>query len=65
MFSLDEGTDVGRDDGTPVSPQYNSPFAFNGSIQRVTLDVQGQSAADRAISERLLAEAVRNKRLAD
>lgn len=37
MFSLDEGADVGRDDGTPVTEDYKVPFAFNGTIEKVVI----------------------------
>ncbi|MGF1466695.1 MAG: arylsulfatase [Sandaracinaceae bacterium] len=37
-FSLSETFDVGRDSGTPVAPQrYETPFAFEGSLDRVTI----------------------------
>lgn len=39
-FSLDEGTDVGRDDGTPVTEAYASPFPFTGRIEKVTIDLK-------------------------
>ena len=39
-FSLDEGTDVGRDDGTPVTEAYASPFAFTGKIEKVRIDLK-------------------------
>lgn len=40
MFSLDEGADVGRDDGTPVSEDYPVPAAFTGRIDKVTVEVR-------------------------
>jgi arylsulfatase len=39
-FSLDEGTDVGRDDGTPVSEAYASPNRFTGLIREVRVDLK-------------------------
>jgi arylsulfatase len=39
MFSLDEGTDVGLDEGTPVTEAYASPFAFTGTIRKVTVAI--------------------------
>ncbi|HKC54989.1 MAG TPA: arylsulfatase, partial [Vicinamibacterales bacterium] len=36
-FSIDEGADVGKDGGTPVSGAYASPFAFTGKIASVTV----------------------------
>jgi len=40
MFSLDEGTDVGRDDGTPVPEEYKVPFAVTGALQRVEVKLR-------------------------
>jgi arylsulfatase len=40
MFSLDEGTDVGRDDGTPVTEDYKVPFAFTGAIGKVEVKLR-------------------------
>ena len=40
MFSLDEGTDVGRDDGTPVTEDYKVPFAFTGAIRKVEIKLR-------------------------
>jgi len=40
MFSLDEGTDVGRDDGTPVTEDYRVPFAFTGAIKNVEVTLR-------------------------
>ena len=40
MFSLDEGTDVGRDDGTPVTEDYKVPFAFTGTIRKVEVKLR-------------------------
>jgi arylsulfatase A-like enzyme len=39
-FSADEGTDVGRDDGTPVSEAYASPNRFAGKIAQVRVDLK-------------------------
>jgi hypothetical protein len=38
-FSADETFDVGRDDGSPVSDLYASPFKFDGVINRVEIDI--------------------------
>jgi hypothetical protein len=32
VFSLDEGADVGSDEGTPVTEAYTVPFKFTGKI---------------------------------
>ena len=40
LLSLDETADVGRNDGTPVTEDYKVPFAFNGTIDKVTIDLR-------------------------
>jgi arylsulfatase len=35
-----ETLDVGKDLGTPISPAYESPFAFTGAIETVVLDLK-------------------------
>lgn len=39
LFALGEGFDVGRDEGTSVTPEYAPPFEFNGAIDRVVFDL--------------------------
>ncbi len=48
FFSLTgDGLCVGRDSGSPVSPDYTAPFAFSGgSIERVVVDVSGEPYID-------------------
>lgn len=48
MFALTgDGLCVGRDSGSPVSPDYVSPFAFTGGrIDRVAVDVSGEPYVD-------------------
>ena len=47
-FSLSgDGLRVGRDGGSPVSPDYVAPFAFSGgTIERVVVDVSGTPYLD-------------------
>jgi arylsulfatase len=47
-FSLaGEGLCVGRDSGSPVSPDYKPPFAFTGgTIEAVVVDVSGEPFVD-------------------
>jgi arylsulfatase len=41
MFSVDEGADVGVDEGTPVTEAYTSLGSrFTGTIRRVTVEVR-------------------------
>jgi arylsulfatase A-like enzyme len=48
FFSMaGEGLCVGRDSGSPVSPDYKPPFAFTGgTIDRVVVDVSGEPYTD-------------------
>jgi len=39
LIALDESADVGKSNGTPVSPDYANPFAFTGTIDRVVVDL--------------------------
>jgi arylsulfatase len=39
-FSFDETFDVGADTGTPVSADYDVPFTFTGTIDKVTVELQ-------------------------
>ncbi|HME32099.1 MAG TPA: arylsulfatase [Terriglobales bacterium] len=39
LLSLEEGADVGADYGTPVTDVYESPFAFNGKISWVRVNI--------------------------
>jgi hypothetical protein len=46
-FGIDGGLYVGRDPGSPVSPDYKSPFTFTGgTIERVAVDVAGKPYID-------------------
>ena len=48
MFALaGDGLCVGRDSGSPVSPEYKPPFDFRGgTIDRVAIDVSGDPYVD-------------------
>jgi integrase len=52
-FSMDEGADVGRNEGTPVTEDYQVPFAFNGTINKVTIELGETSSADRAATDKV------------
>ncbi|HEX5703578.1 MAG TPA: arylsulfatase [Pyrinomonadaceae bacterium] len=51
MFSADEGTDVGLDEGTAVTKAYEIPFKFTGKIHKVTVELK-PAAADAAEAEK-------------
>jgi hypothetical protein len=37
---------VGADAGSPITPEYESPFSFTGTIKRVIVDVSGEHVED-------------------
>ena len=41
MFGLGVGFQIGRDEGSPVTNDYASPFHFTGTLRRVIVDVSG------------------------
>ena len=40
VFSTDCTFDVGADWGTPVSPTYQPPFEFTGTLKQVTVEAK-------------------------
>ena len=40
VFSTDDTFDVGADWGTPVSPTYQPPFTFTGTLKQVTIEAK-------------------------
>jgi arylsulfatase A-like enzyme len=52
MFSADEGTDVGLDEGTAVSAGYSIPFKFTGKIHKVTVDLKPANVAEATEAEK-------------
>jgi len=52
IFSADEGTDVGLDEGTAVSSAYEVPFRFNGKIRKVTMDLKPMNTAEAAEADK-------------
>jgi hypothetical protein len=48
------GLDIGRDSLSPVVDDYEPPFAFTGTIERITFQVRGRrTAADVAATARI------------
>jgi len=43
QISLGEGFDVGMDVGSAVDFTYKLPFKFTGKIEKVTIDLKGDS----------------------
>jgi len=61
FYSADEGTDVGADEGTPVTEAYKPPFKFTGKIASVTVELKETKAADREEAEQAHRVATVNK----
>ncbi len=51
-ISIGEGISCGRDPGSAVSALYQPPFAFTGTIHRVTVDVSGKIIEDKEAAMR-------------
>ena len=43
QFSIGEGLDIGMDSGSPVDFTYTLPFAFTGTIEKVTVELRAPS----------------------
>ncbi len=56
IFSADEGTDIGLDEGTAVSPAYQIPFKFNGKIRKVTMDLKPMTVGEASDAGRVRSE---------
>src|SRR5262249_847006 len=63
--SADEGTDVGADEGTPVTEAYKAPFKFTGKITTVTVELKDAKAAEHDQHEEAQNVARLKKRLSD
>jgi arylsulfatase len=64
-FSADEGTDVGVDEGTPVTEAYQSPFKFTGKIDKVTIDLKETTPSVAEETKKSRSEAALKKALSD
>jgi hypothetical protein len=55
IFSADEGADVGADDGTPVSEDYQAGVEsnFTGKIAKVTIELKPAKPLDKAEADQL------------
>jgi arylsulfatase len=67
IFSADEGTDVGEDGETPVVEDYGvpAPYRFTGRIDKITVDVKGMKAPERAAADKARVETAQKKALVD
>ncbi|HXC66044.1 MAG TPA: hypothetical protein VN638_01420, partial [Nitrospiraceae bacterium] len=66
FFSADEGTDVGMDEGTPVTEDYKEgDNKFTGRINSITIDLKEMKAANAEVEQQAVREAHARKQLAD
>ena len=64
-FSADEGADVGADEGTPVTEDYQVPFKFTGKIDKVTIDLKETTRSAAIETGKARQEAVLKRALSD
>ena len=57
IFSADEGTDIGLDEGTAVSSSYPVPFRFTGKIHKVIVELKPATTATTSEEEKRRKEA--------
>ena len=51
-YTLDEGFDIGRDQGTPVCEAYQCPAEFTGQLHYVAIDILHRIGAPNVEAER-------------
>ena len=62
---MDDGADVGADEGTPVTEAYQSPAKFTGKIEKVTIDLKTEKKADLDDAETARRAGAAKKAVAD
>lgn len=65
FYSADEGTDVGADEGTPVTEAYKVPFKFTGKISKVMIELKEMKRADSEEAAQARKAAALKKGLSD
>jgi hypothetical protein len=63
IMQWDENFDIGADTGTPVSDDYQVPFKFNGSIDKLALTIDRPKLSPADIEK--LKASTRNNRAAE
>jgi arylsulfatase len=63
IMQWDENFDIGADTGTPVSDDYQVPFKFTGTLNKLTLQIDRPKLSPADIEK--LKEATRNNRAAE
>jgi arylsulfatase A-like enzyme len=64
-FSADEGADVGADEGTPVTEDYQAPFKFTGKIESVTIELKETTRSAVDETDKAHQESVLKRALSD
>ncbi len=65
VFSTDDTFDVGADWGTPVSPTYQPPFEFSGTLKQVTIEASDASTTARAARNHAPCDSAPSRRTSD
>jgi len=63
IMQWDENFDIGADTGTPVANDYQVPFRFNGTLNKLTLTIDRPKLSEADIKR--LSEAKRNNRMSE
>ena len=63
ILQWDENFDIGADTGTPVSDDYQVPFKFTGTLDKLTLKIDRPKLSSADIQK--LREATRNNKAAE
>jgi hypothetical protein len=50
-MSLDETLDIGEDTGTPISEDYAVPFKFNGTLNKVTINITEEKLTEEQLEQ--------------
>lgn len=53
MLGLSAGVSLGSNTGSPVMPDYDSPFAFTGTVKKALVDVTGEPIEDKVAQMRM------------
>jgi arylsulfatase len=48
MLSISAGVSLGANSGSPVMEDYESPFAFTGTVKKALVDITGETIEDKA-----------------
>ena len=52
-LGIGAGVSVGANAGSPVMEDYESPFAFTGTVEKALVDITGEAIEDQAAKTRM------------